>query len=201
MTATTGAGDERLKAPAPAEAPAGEGLLAKRAQRNARVRGVVFLGLGILAAYFGIRSFGTSAKFSFWLDDTQNDAFVLETSVGTLWLIAGVASAFVGALQLVRGAGLRWRPWLLLLIAPYVAVTLAVLLDGIPANMTGVLSGTLESAAPLTLGAIAGILSERSGMLNIALEGKMLVGACVAAIVGSAVWMATGQPLAGVFVG
>ena len=38
---------------------------------------------------------------------------------------------------------------------------------------------------PISLGAFAGILSERSGMLNIAIEGKFLIGACAAAIVAS----------------
>ena len=36
--------------------------------------------------------------------------------------------------------------------------------------------GTLALAAPISLGAFAGILSERSGMLNIAIEGKFLIG-------------------------
>ena len=49
------------------------------------------------------------------------------------------------------------------------------------------LGGSLEFAVPITLGALAGILSERSGMLNIALEGKMLVGACVASVAASVV--------------
>src|SRR4029079_18682189 len=37
------------------------------------------------------------------------------------------------------------------------------------------------------------ILSERSGMLNIALEGKMLVGACVASVAASIGLMLTGN--------
>ena len=51
--------------------------------------------------------------------------------------------------------------------------------------MTGVFAGSLELAVPITLGAFAGILSERSGMLNIAIEGKFLIGACAASIVAS----------------
>jgi general nucleoside transport system permease protein len=62
---------------------------------------------------------------------------------------------------------------------------MAAMLEGTVANMTGVFAGTLELAVPITLGAFAGILSERSGLLNIAIEGKLLVGACTAAIVGS----------------
>ena len=40
--------------------------------------------------------------------------------------------------------------------------------------MTGVLPGQPGARRPDPLGAFAGILSERSGMLNIAIEGKML---------------------------
>ena len=72
-----------------------------------------------------------------------------------------------------------------MVIPIFIAAILASLLAGRPANMTGVFAGSLELAVPITLGAFAGILSERSGMLNIAIEGKFLVGACAAAIAAS----------------
>ena len=54
---------------------------------------------------------------------------------------------------------------------------MASLLDGKPANLTAVITGSLEYAVPVSLGAFAGIMSERSGMFNIAIEGKFLIGA------------------------
>jgi ABC-type uncharacterized transport system permease subunit len=179
----------------------GEGLAARRALRDARIRGIAFLVLGVLAIFLATGSFETPALFSFWIDKQGGDSAKLETSVGALWLVAALASAVVGVQQLVRGATFRWRPWLLLLVGPFVVVILAALLNGTPASMTNVFSGTLEAAAPITMGALAGILSERSGMLNIALEGKMLVGACVAAIVASVGLLATGSPIIGAVLG
>lgn len=179
----------------------GEGLAARRALRDSRIRGVVFLALGLLSVFFATRSFETPALFSFWIDRQGGASALLETSVGMLWLVAAFVSAVVGAQQLVRGAAFRWRPWLLLLVGPYVTVILAALLNGTPASMTNIFGGSVELAAPITLAALAGILSERSGMLNIALEGKMLVGACVAAIASSVTLLLTGSALLGGLVG
>lgn len=59
------------------------------------------------------------------------------------------------------------------------------------------LLGTLSRAVPLALAAMGGFTSERSGVINIGLEGKMLMGA-LATAVGSA---ATGNAFLGLLLG
>jgi len=78
-------------------------------------------------------------------------------------------SGIIGLTQLIKGPTFPWRKSLLILVPAYVAAIVATLLDGKVANMTNVFAGTLEYAVPVSLGAFAGILSERSGMLNIAI--------------------------------
>ena len=126
--------------------PQGEGLAARRALRNSRIRGATFLGLGVLSFYFASSAMGTPAQFLFRLYNTGSERFEVNTTVGILWIIAGLAAALVGTLQLWRGAPFWWRPWLLVLLFPFVFAILAALLNGTPANLTRVLSGSLELA-------------------------------------------------------
>jgi len=50
----------------------------------------------------------------------------------------------------------------------------------------GLITGSLQRATPIALGALAGVLCERAGVVNIAIEGMMLAAAFTAAITASA---------------
>ncbi|HSP61223.1 MAG TPA: ABC transporter permease [Ornithinimicrobium sp.] len=53
--------------------------------------------------------------------------------------------------------------------------------------MVSLLAGALALSVPLVFGAMSGVICERSGVINIAIEGQLLFGAFAAAMVGSAV--------------
>jgi simple sugar transport system permease protein len=77
--------------------------------------------------------------------------------------------------------------------------------NGISVNVVTLLQGTLAASIPLILGALAGCMGERAGVINIAIEGQLLLGAFTAAIVASTVgvlWLGLiGGSLAGGLVG
>ena len=56
---------------------------------------------------------------------------------------------------------------------------------GQPVSLLGLLQSTVFLAVPLILGALSGILCERTGVINIAIEGQFLVGAFAASLATS----------------
>ncbi len=74
-----------------------------------------------------------------------------------------------------------------------------------PMPLTGLLQGSLFLAIPLVFGALAGTLCERSGIVNVAIEGQLLAGAFLAAVVASITQSAyaglVAAPIAGALVG
>lgn len=71
--------------------------------------------------------------------------------------------------------------------------------------LTGLLQGSLFLAVPLVFGALSGVLCERVGIINIAIEGQLLAGAFLAAVVASLTSSAyaglIAAPIAGALVG
>ncbi len=75
-------------------------------------------------------------------------------------------------------------------VGPYVSALiggtlLTILIWAIAGNSTDivdVLARVIRFATPITLGALAGILCERSGVTNVGIEGTMLIAACAAYI-------------------
>lgn len=59
--------------------------------------------------------------------------------------------------------------------------------------VVGLLAGSLALAVPLVFGALGGVLGERAGVVNIAIDGQLLFGAFAAAVVSSM----TGSPWPG----
>ena len=59
-------------------------------------------------------------------------------------------------------------------------------------NVPGLLQNTILLATPLVLGALAGILCERTGVINVAIEGQFLAGAFAGAL-GASVSQSLGR--------
>jgi simple sugar transport system permease protein len=83
------------------------------------------------------------------------------------------------------------------LVSVYAILFMVGFLSWAAANGTiplpGLLIGTVGLATPLIFGALSGVISEHVGVVNIAIEGQLLAGAFVAALVGSL----TQQPFVG----
>lgn len=94
-------------------------------------------------------------------------------AVALFWIAGGI----IGLLPFARLYRLKYG-WLVMsgvLIIPTVLILAAA---GRSTNMVTMLAASFRLATPIIIGAMAGLWCERSGVVNIAIEGMMLTGAC-----------------------
>ena len=156
-------------------------------QTRQRVLGIVFLVLAaIIAVVFTKVPEGAVSTFS--LNLGPNPAIKLPglviPSATTCWVLAAFCG-FSGAVQLVRGFGTRWGLVLGLVALAFTFTFLTWATAGKSVSLVGILQATVARATPITFAALSGLLCERAGVVNIAIEGMLLAGAFAGAVAGS----------------
>ncbi len=158
-----------------------------RSNTRQRVMGIIFLGLAaVIWFYFGADiEPGALTKFRLTPGGTEKviEDWIFQTS--TSLNVLATLSAALGAYQLARGFGRRTNLILGVVSGLFIFGFLSWAASGGSINVAGLLRTTLVRSVPITLGALSGILCERSGVVNIAIEGMMLTGALAGVIAGS----------------
>lgn len=160
------------------------------------------IGYGVVAVLalvlFGLLpTSGQSTTFTF---DSANDFFTVpdltvpskSTAIVLCIIALGLAVFSFLAARGRRKVGV-WLPIVFGVCLVLAFLTWAVAGKELPLTVTGLLQGALFLATPLVFGSLAGLLCERVGIVNIAIEGQLLAGAFLGAVVATA----SGNPYVG----
>ena len=165
-------------------------------RRNRRFGIFAIVLAAVVGAVFATGTEGLAATFQ--LNDTFADPtyatlpeIVVPVAPAAIFLALVIAG--VGLYQAVRGFGDRATLVVSILVGLFVLAFLTWAARGQELQVLALLRGSMRAAVPLALGALSGVLCERAGVINIAIEGQFLASAFTAAIVSSA----TGNPWVG----
>ena len=165
------------------------------ASRRARIiSGSVLIVVGVLCAVaFGLGSkTGHDARFRLSPPGAKYTMPNLVVPARIFALVVGIAIAAAGFWRIKKDFSKRAMKWVIALTIVFVVFSfLCWSLTGKSATPLdlfgsgGLLGQTIFLAVPLILGALAGVMCERSGVINVAIEGQMLVGAFAGAMFGT----------------
>ena len=153
-------------------------------QRKRISYGMTLLVVGILIyLFFGINAI-PGAQTTFGLNLLGSQAIEVSDLVvpaqGTIYLMVGIV-IFAGAYHLARGV--KSTGLLIGIIAfTFVTAFLTWAAQDKSFNLTGMLSSSLVRATPIALAALCGVISERAAVINIGIEGIMLMTAQIAVV-------------------
>jgi general nucleoside transport system permease protein len=158
--------------------------------------GVLFILTGLLIAFVFGAGADAGVESRMGLNPSRGETFfglpdIVVPSAGTAYVLSAVC-LFLGGVQLVRGFGTRLNVVLGVVVAVFVFSFLVWATQGGSLSLLGMLQSTLLRSVPITFGALSGVLCERSGVINIAIEGMLLFGAfagSVAASVSGSLWI------------
>lgn len=157
--------------------------------RRSRYLAVTYLVLSAMVLLMFYRWSIDLGNFTFRLArPTDPSAPDLTLSAGRTTLIIGAVLATMGGVQLARGFGKATNVFLGIGLGLFIFAFLAwaTAQSSLGAfSFVGMMNQTIVRSAPITLGALAGVMSERVAVINIAIEGQLLAGAFVAAVVAS----------------
>jgi general nucleoside transport system permease protein len=160
--------------------------------RRRFISGVTIIVFGLITILgWGVGAKPGDAAFAFSEIDSKVTIPDLQVPAEAAAIVLGVIMVLIGVWQLLRGFSRRQMKWVLpIVIVLFVLAFLcwaATGSVGSAIDLVGVLQQTIFLSVPLVLGAMAGIMCERTGVINVAIEGQMLAGAFMGALVGSAV--------------
>ena len=141
---------------------------------------VVFGGFGVLGRQEPVVYFLTAEDANFVLPPIEAMSHTVGLVLGAI-LLGITALAFAWVIQ-KRPVPLWWS-----LIFGFIAITalLGWLAAGDRVPVAFLLANAIVLAIPIVFGGMAGVMSERVGVVNIAIEGQLLTGAFVAAVVST----------------
>ena len=170
----------------PQTKPAASGATDATAQLPRKWKIPIILGIGALIAIF-VFALGAPADQNTGVNFVGDAAADVSLPTRVTNLILGVIMlAIAGIVTYLAWQRKHISPWFAAVFGFLWAIAL-ILWIGTGANvpLTWFLTSTISLATPLVFGSMAGLVSERSGVVNIAIEGQLLAGAFTGALVSS----------------
>jgi ABC-type uncharacterized transport system permease subunit len=153
----------------------------------------IFTLVALALAVFAPRPGETTYRLSLPNDVIQLPELTVP-AMPTLWVVVVLLAAATAYSAWLVSSKRRVPLWLVVVFAIlFMFGFLTWAGSGSSLPMIGLLFGSLSLAVPLIFGSLAGVIGERAGVVNIAIEGQLLAGAFTAAVVASV----TGQPFLG----